>query len=202
MKRRTGFIVLCGIVAAALAPIAIPRLFLKDAGTFLSERVNEQVIRTERFQINAATANLNTSASGTVFVKGEDGQAELIQLVAFIKIDPKDWGGIAFYIPDEWTVASMTSSYPDNAAQSKPEKQVSIWTTADPDARWHTRLEIGRAYSHQPVGGGSGTVVLDLVRHGKAKHEAKTLTIGVEVGSQEKDGIKIMGTDSIEIAVP
>ncbi|WP_199615277.1 hypothetical protein [Paenibacillus alkalitolerans] len=62
-------------------------------------------------------------------------------------------------------------------------------------------IEVGRDRSYRPTGGGTGTVVIDLVPDKDTKHQPETLKVGVEVGSSEKDGVKIMGTDSIEVPV-
>lgn len=60
-------------------------------------------------------------------------------------------------------------------------------------------IEIGRDRSYRPTGGGTGTVVIDLVPDRNAKHKPESFKIGVEVGSNEKGAVKVMGTDSIEV---
>ncbi|BBI32604.1 hypothetical protein KCTCHS21_20030 [Cohnella abietis] len=43
--------------------------------------------------------------------------------------------------------------------------------------------------------------MIDLVSDNNASHQPATFKIGVEVGSDKKDGIKVMGTHSIEIPI-
>ncbi|MDQ0116627.1 hypothetical protein J2T15_006109 [Paenibacillus harenae] len=49
-------------------------------------------------------------------VKDDPLRPTYIQIVASIEIDPNDWGGVAFYIPDK----NIISRYPEIKAQSKP----------------------------------------------------------------------------------
>jgi hypothetical protein len=63
-------------------------------------------------------------------------------------------------------------------------------------------IEIGRNRSYKSTGGGTGTVVINIQPDNKAISKTDVFTIGVEVGSKEEDGgIKIMGTDSVEVPV-
>lgn len=142
---------------------------------------------------------MNTSAKGTLFVSGREGMIEHVQIVASIEIDPNDWGGVAFYIPDKWYVTNIKSSYPENKPQSKPVDDVSTWTTAD-DNEWEAWIEDGRDRGYRATGGGTGTVVIDLVPDKSVNDQTETY-FSVEVGSSAKDGIKVMGTDFIKIPI-
>ncbi|WP_304944043.1 hypothetical protein, partial [Vallitalea guaymasensis] len=61
--------------------------------------VNDNIIQTKDFSVNSDSTDLNTSANGTVFIKGSEGTPEGIQIVAHIEVDSDDWGGVVFYIP-------------------------------------------------------------------------------------------------------
>ena len=81
---------------------------------------------------------------GTIFVEGEKGQINHIKIVAHVDIDPTDWGGVAFYIPNQWSVSSITSSYPEHQSKLKPAEYVSTWKNSSDDSSWRTMIEIGR----------------------------------------------------------
>ncbi|NIK75520.1 hypothetical protein FHS15_000620 [Paenibacillus castaneae] len=102
---------------------------------------------------------MKTAAKGTIFVKGNEGKVEQVQIIASIEIDPNDWGGVAFYIPPKWHISNIMISYPENKTQSKPADYVATWTTADTENEWKAWIEVGRDRSYRPTGGGTGTVV-------------------------------------------
>ncbi len=163
--------------------------------------VNESIVQTSGFSISSDSTEMNTSAKGTVFVKGVDGIVQHIQIIAWIEIDPNDWGGISFYVPDNWHISSIISSYPENEPQKKPEDYISIFTTADSKYKLNKMIEIGKNRDYVPTGGGIGTVAIDLIlKDGKDKSETFNIVIGV--GSDEKDGVKIENPDSISIEIP
>ncbi|MFD2328994.1 hypothetical protein ACFSR7_07005 [Cohnella sp. GCM10020058] len=164
--------------------------------------VNHKVSHMRSFHLSSDSTQLKTIASGTVFVKGNEGLIKDVQIIARIEIDPADWGGVAFYIPDKWHVSSILNSYPENKVQSKPADNVSTWATQKKDSKWNTMIEIGRNRNYKATGGGTGTVVINIQPDNKAASKTDVFTIGVEVGSKEEDGgIKIMGTDSLEVPI-
>lgn len=67
---------------------------------------------------------------------------------------------------------------------------------------YNTMVQVGRDCSYIPTGGGTGTVVLDLVLNKDITPQPETFNIMVAVGSDEKDGVKIEGPDYIEISIP
>ncbi len=165
-------------------------------------RVNEALLHTERFSLTTESTALQTSAEGTIFVFGEQGIAKRIQIVSAIEIDPDDWGGVAFSIPDYWYISNITSSYPEGASQSIIADSVATWTTTNPEFYgWRAFIEVGRdRSSHVPSGGGRGTVVIDIVP-GKNVDQPEILYIGVEAGSADKGTHKVIGTDHIKVPV-
>ncbi|MGG1639244.1 hypothetical protein MHH56_28340 [Paenibacillus sp. FSL K6-3182] len=164
--------------------------------------VNEKIVQTRSFSVSSDSTDLNTSAKGTLFIKGDKGIPEHIQIVASISIDPKDWGGVAFNIPDKWYISNITSSYPEKETKSIPADYITTLTTADTENKWRAIIEVGRGRdAYKSTGDGTGTVVIDLVSDKKAIQESDKFSISVAVGSDEKDGVKIVGPDYVEIPI-
>jgi len=159
--------------------------------------VNENIIKISGFEVGSESTEVNTSAKGTIFVGGSDGSIDNVQIVALIEIDPNDWGGVGFYIPDGWNVSNIISSYPEELNQADSADYVAIWSTADRELDWMTMVEVGRDRSYRAMGGGTGTVVIELL----PEEQLETFNIMVGVGSAEKDGIRIVHPDFVEISV-
>ena len=153
--------------------------------------VNDDIAFVQSFNLSAGSTDLNTSVQGTIFVKENNS----IQIAAFVDIDPEDWGGVAFYIPNGWIIANISSNYPE---QQQSANNVSIWTTTD--AKWNTMIEVGRNREYKQSEGGRGTVIIDLVPSSNTRTDVER-SISVEVGSSEVNGVKTMGTDFIEIPI-
>jgi hypothetical protein len=163
---------------------------------------NETVLQTGAFRVRSDSTDLNTSATGTVFMKGTEGTADQIQIVAFIEIDPDDWGGVSIYLPRGWYIAGLQSSYPEEDAQVSPADDVSVWNTAESDYELNKAIEIGRSHDYIPTGGGTGTVVIDLAPDPDAAASSASFHMMVAVGCDEKNGMKIVGPDSVELELP
>ncbi|MBO8172474.1 MAG: hypothetical protein H0Z33_11325 [Bacillaceae bacterium] len=197
MKAR--YILFAGLTITV--PTMIFLLISTDKKTFHNTTVNENIIQIRDFSVNSDNTDLNTSVNGKVFIRGEEGIPEHVQIVASVEIDPKDWGGVAFYIPDHWYISNVTSSYPENEMQSKAADFVSIWTSDDKKYEWNAMIEVGRDRRYIPTGGGTGTVIIDIVPDQDINLQSETFSIKAEVGSEDKDGIKIFGPDSIEVPI-
>ena len=61
-------------------------------------------------------------------------------------------------------------------------------------------IEVGRNREYKATKGGIGTIIIDLTppTHVSTVNE---VLINVEVGSSDEDGVKVMGTDFIEIPI-
>jgi len=160
--------------------------------------VNDSIIKTSGFNISSSSTELNTSAKGTVFAKGINGNVENIQIIALIEIDYNDWGGVTFYIPDDWNISSITSSFPENESQKNPGDYISTLTTADSKYELNKMIEIGKNRNYIPMGGGMGTVVIDLSLE-DVEDKPETFNMVIGVGSDETDGVMIDNPDSISI---
>ena len=167
--------------------------------------VNENIIKSIDFSVSTESTNMNTSAKGTIFIRGTEQIPESIQIVTYVDIDQDDWGGVIIYIPKKWNVSSITSSYPENKheADAIPKDHVAKFNTKSEKYDWYSYIEIGTEYSYIPTGGGTGTVIIELVADKDEEiSETDKFNITVSVGSNEKDGVKILGTDSTHIEIP
>ena len=165
-------------------------------------KVNKNIILQRGFNISSDSTELNTSAKGTVFIKEVEGNPEEVQIVASIKIDTNDWGGVAFYIANDWNISNITSSYPENESQIIPADYIETWTTSDLESEWSKRIEIGRDRNYVTTIGGTGTIVIDLFLDKELAPKPENFNIMVAVGSDEKEGVKIIETDNTQISIP
>nr|WP_154958380.1 hypothetical protein [Paenibacillus xylanexedens] len=198
MKNRSKYLILLFMFIAIVSVLILLNINTNEANEPL---VNGNIIHVKNFDLNAKSTNLKTMTEGTIFVEGEKEQINHIKIVAHVDIDPTDWGGVAFYIPDQWSVSSITSSYPEHQSKLKPAEYVSTWKNSSDDSSWRTMIEIGRERDLTANGGGTGTIVIGLSPDQKGVTPSESLKIGIEVGSKEKDGKRIMGTDSVEIPI-
>ena len=153
--------------------------------------MNDDIAFVHSFNVSADSTDLNTSAQGTIFIKDDDS----IQIAAFVDIDPEDWGGVAFYIPNGWIIDNISSNYPE---QQPSPNDVSIWTTTD--GKRNAMIEVGRNREYKQSEGGRGTIIIDLVPSSNTRTDDEH-SISVEVGSSEVNGVKTMGTDSIVVPI-
>ncbi len=163
--------------------------------------VNENIIQTKEFMVNTESTDINTYVKGTLFVKGTEETPEQMQIVAFIEVDPDDWGGVAFYIPKNWKINNILSSYSENESKDTLQDHVTTWTCGDEKLEWQKFIEVGRNRNYVPTGG-SGTVIIDLVIDKNDMSQLEQYNITIAVGSDEKNGVKIIETDSISIEIP
>jgi len=165
-------------------------------------RVNKNIILQRGFNVSSDSTELNTSAKGTVFIKEVEGNPEEVQIVASVEIDTNDWGGVTFYITNDWNISNITSSYPENESQMIPADYIATWGTSDTEPEWGKRIEIGRDRNYVPTIGGTGTIVIDLFLDKELAPKPETFNIMVAVGSDEKEGVKIVETDNTQISIP
>ncbi|MGO4370287.1 hypothetical protein [Paenibacillus sp. 2TAB19] len=199
MSIKTRYIVMVVVLLAAVTFIIFLQSSKQDK-LIHNSMYNENIIQTKSFSVSADSTDLITSSKGTVFVKGEGDKVEGMRIVAYIEIDPDDWGGVSFSLPAHWVVANITSSYPENATNTTPNEHISTWTTADTDVEWTTSIEIGRDRSYLPTSGGSGTIVIDIMPDQNV-NPTEAIQVGVAVGSAIRNGYKVVGTDHIKVPI-
>lgn len=120
-------------------------------------------------------------------------------IVASIIIGENDWGGVSFLIPAGWNISSALSSFP-NGSGNEASNYAAIWNTSDTESEWKSFVEIGRNHSQMPIGGGEGTVFLELIRDKNAAI-SNGFSLLVSVGSELKDGIPVVGTASTSVGI-
>jgi hypothetical protein len=201
MKVKAKYFFWVVVIIAVVTTIVIFQLSSRQEKFSDNTAVNEEVVKIRNFSVSSDSTDLKTSAKGTVFVTGDEGIPKHVRIVASIVIDPNDWGGVAFSIPDKWYISNIISSYPVNETQSIPEEFVSTWTTAETEVEWRARIEVGKSSSYKPTGGGSGTIVIDIAPDKNAIHQSETFNIAIAVGSDERGSIKIVGPDFIEVPI-
>jgi hypothetical protein len=158
--------------------------------------VNNGVVFSKEFSVKSTSENQNSSVKGTIFVWGDKEMPERMRIVASFEIDPKDFAGITIYIPNKWYITNILSSYPEN---QKP----SLWPKASNfnNAEWRYRVEVGVGYPSAPKGGGTGTIVVDLVSDGKAILPSETVMVSIGSYTNPKNGVNSMGVGYIKIPI-
>ncbi len=171
-----------------------------DNSTYIEPNTN--IIQSKGFNVRSESTDLETSVRGTVFLSGSDGQSDHAHIVAWIEIDPDDWGGVAFYIPDGWTVTSKTSSYPEDVGYANPANHIAQWNTTTDKYGYDCFVEIGRDRSG-PTSGGIGSVMIELDATKQVKTSSEVFSIVVAVGCDEKNGVKTVHPDSeiVEVSI-
>ncbi|GIP17336.1 hypothetical protein J40TS1_29780 [Paenibacillus montaniterrae] len=154
---------------------------------------------TKQFSVESITAKQNTSAKGSIFVWGDKEVPQQIRIVASFEIDPEDFGGVTIYIPKKWYIANILSSYPED--QKTSLHPYASETDMNLGNEWRNKVEVGVTNLQDPAGGGSGTIIIDLVPDDKAILPSETFNIMVSVGSDTKDGVRSIGVNSIKIPI-
>jgi hypothetical protein len=191
-------LVIGSAVVVIVAIIILQRLFTHEQ---LSDytTLNDGVAVTKPFSVKSTTPLQNTSATGTIFVWGDKAMAERMRIVASFEIDPKDFGGMTIYIPKKWYIANILSSYPEHQITSlEPYTSESGMSLGD---EWRNKVDVGVTYLQDPVGGGTGMIIIDLVSDQKAILPSETYNIMISVGSDTKNGVRSIGVDSIKIPI-
>jgi len=149
-------------------------------------------IALKEFSVTSESTGLRTYAKGTVYVKENEGENEgyHAEILAWVEIDPSDWGGVGVSIPCGWKVASITS------ADAYLVDNTSVWSTScGGSSEWFQRVSI--------VWGGTGTIIIDLDSTSSEENPwPGVLKINVGVGSDERDGIRILNPDYQVIEIP
>ena len=157
---------------------------------------NEGIIGFEEFCVSSESTELETYTKGTMFVSRNEGKSNEyhVQIVAWVEVDPKDWGGINFTIPFGWEVVGITSSY-KGEYKVNPADNISVWSrTYD---HWYQSVVV------EDIGGGRGTLLIELDSTSSERNPwPGVLKVRVGVGSDEKDGVRVQYPDWQEIEIP
>jgi hypothetical protein len=155
---------------------------------------NKDVLNFRDFSLNTDSVGLTTTVNGTIFVKGNSQKTDSrqMQISARVEIDPRDWGGVGFYVPDGWKVSSIHSDYPQGDRQ--PERYTTILKF-----RERAEIFIGNSQLSADRGGGEGSVVIELEPLSSKTDLAGSAEIVIAAGSSGKI---VQGPVSKKIVVP
>jgi hypothetical protein len=185
----TKFLVTTMIVFLSLAGFSCSNNNVSTINT------NEGVINSKDFYVSSNSTALKTSARGTIFVEKDKSNNYKAQIVAWVEVDPMDWGGVEFDIPFGWEITNITSSYPNSS------NNIDKFETFDQvSSKWNQFVDIGRAWNYDvPSGGGNGSVIIELAAYPKGQKPSKALKIMAGVGS---NGSQFLYPDYETIEVP
>lgn len=158
--------------------------------------INQNVIQVKEFEVSTDLSDDNTVAKGNIYAIKNDNSVK-INILAAISIGDRDWGGVFFYIPEGWNIASVLSSFPDGSG-NESGYNAAIWNTSDTESEWKSYVEIGHELNQTPTGGGTGTVSIELTSD-KNNSLSDDFSLLVSVGSELKDGVPVVGTSSTSV---
>lgn len=188
------------VIAAALLAVAV--WYVRDA--YFNEKlidvaiVNDGIAVTKEFDVKTTTEGQNSWTKGTIFVWGDQGKAERMCIVASYEIDPNDFAGLTVYIPQKWYIANILNSTREGQKTPLEPTTSGGGNTID---EWRIWVEVGASHGRPPLGGGSGTLVIDLVADRKAVLRSETYNVMVSVGSSLQNGIKSIGVGYLKIPI-
>ena len=206
MKSKISIFIIVCFFSALLVFAAFKSLSCSNG--IVSEYIppNEGIISFKDFYVTSNSTGLNTSARGTIFLEIDKSNNYKAQIIAWIEIDPRDWGGVCFTIPMGWEATNLIGSYPDLGNTSWMSAPVDQVTSAEEQGSrwWDQWIAIGnQIYSPWITSnGGTGSVILELTEFQKGQKQSDVLKIMVGVGSEEKDGVQIMNPDFETIEIP
>lgn len=193
------------LIAIAIIFLSVPALSCSNDNGPSYIPPNQGVVNFKDFYVSSNSTELSTSASGTIFVE-KDKSNYKAQIVAWVEIDPLDWGGVSFTIPLGWEITNLLGSYPDIGK--------SLWWITPFDKApaedvldsyyWEQQIRIGDQTHHSwnTSGGSNGSIIIELTEYQKSQKPSNVFKIMVGVGSDERNGTKILYPDFETIEVP
>jgi hypothetical protein len=149
--------------------------------------INADVVTSKAFSLNAESVGLNTSITGTVFIKGEKNNPnqEYAEIVATLNLDPNDQGGVDFHVyeGDNWSLKSVDSDYPQG--YSEPENEIIVSSQSNSPAIVGGDKDIQIGGQNVSEMGGMGSIVIDLIPAKTSQGFPQYLKINVGLGFQE-----------------
>jgi hypothetical protein len=164
---------------AAMALVVVISLTAVSCGNNASTpaKVNQGVIASWSFSLDASSVNLTTKASGAMFaVKNtKDASDRKVVINAQVGIDPADWGGVSFNIPAGWEVGAVTSDHPLSCI---------ILQTLSNEEKYQRVVEIGNTKNGGVTPDGIVNIVIELSPMPDNKNTEETVNVGIAVGSE------------------
>lgn len=155
----------------------------------------QEFITLKEFSVTSESTGLETYAKGVIYVRENEGKNKgyHADILALYKVDFADfWGGVQFLIPCGWEVTGVTRDlHSINAVsvQNMAPGNNSGWS------QWVWVESVGR--------GGSGALAIELDSTSCDQNPwPGVLKVNVGVGSDERDGVRIIFPDYQDIEVP
>lgn len=148
-------IIVAAILVAAIIITVIVAYNMQDDKKDDDVQINENVLSHDYFSI--VYEPTETYSNGSYFIIEENGQLKM-KIIADINVGAEDFGGISFNFIEGFKVTDITCDFGDGPIS----KHVSLWTTGDHDKDITSYVEIEKGIGTQPIGGGTGTVEIEL----------------------------------------
>jgi hypothetical protein len=145
---------------------------------------NKDVINYRDFYLSAENVSLTTMTGGTIFVRGDTEKPEerMVQITAWMEIDPADWGGVSFSIPQGWKVENIASDYPQG--NPKPEEYITVIQTAA-NRTFNKVIHVGTTKLGAPKElGGNGNLIIELAPESGKEELGENFQTIIAVGSK------------------
>lgn len=168
-----------------------------------AERKGEEILKTCGYSpFEVSTDSVGTSAQGTIILYEKDKDLLGIRIVSTVRVAPKDWGGVAFYLPKGSNLEHVLCTYPENGEVQEPDP-VAVWKSENSHGDFNVMLEIDRHHDRKARGGGKGTVVIEATCRNETESSdgPSSLKFAVDCGASFKKGQSIMGLAHREIVV-
>jgi len=158
---------------------------------------HKEFIGLQEFSVTSESTALETYTKGVIYVRENEGKHKgyHAEILAWYEVDPADWGGVRFEIPCGWEVIDVTSNYYN-------VNHISVWQSPFCDnlekaqnMQWWQEVWV--------EGLGNGSLVIELnSTSSRANPWPGVLKVCVGVGSDERNGIRIINPDYQVIEVP
>lgn len=163
----------------------------------------EEILKTcgySPFEVSADS--VGTDAQGTIILYEKDKDLLGIRIVSTVRVAPKDWGGVAFYLPKGSNLEHVLCTYPENG-EVQEHDPVAVWKSENSHGDFNVMLEIDRHHDRKARGGGKGTVVIEATCRNETEgsDDPSSLKFAVDCGASFEKGPSIMGLAHREIVV-
>lgn len=196
-------------ISLRLKRLLLLGLFLSLLGLSLSAcsggaaKKGEEILKTCGYSpFEVSTDSVGTGAQGTIILYEKDKDLLGIRIVSTVRVAPKDWGGVAFYLPKGSNLEHVLCTYPENGEVQEPDP-VAVWKSENSHGDFNLMLEIDRHHDRKARGGGKGTVVIEATCRNETEGSdgPSSLKFAVDCGASFKKGQSIMGLAHREIFV-
>lgn len=168
-----------------------------------AERKGEEILKTCGYSpFEVSTDSVGTGAQGTIIIYEKDKDLLGIRIVSTVRVAPKDWGGVAFYLPKGSNLEHVLCTYPENGEVQEPDP-VAVWKSENSHGDFNLMLIIDRHHDRKARGGGKGTVVIEATCRNETEGSdgPSSLKFAVDCGASFEKGQSIMGLAHREIVV-